>query len=413
MKLKVIAAASIAALAVSGSAFAAQAKAPAGATANGKEMSVAAMNQNTNRAGQASANWFRNVKVNGGVNVDSRTGDTSTPFTGQNNKHFGVNDAYLNVYANVNSFTNAFIQASYGQFSTETANAQTEGSLYSAAYGSANNFDIEQAYLTFSKKQSPYFLQVGKQYQNFGRYTTHPITRTMTQVLTESLQTSAELGFVSGGYTGSVSVFKNPSYQLGADNSQGHTPVNWIASLGMSGNYQGVSYNAGVGYINNMTGVNDIASRVGTVNGTANSFKDRVAGYDVYAGVKSGPFGLKAQAAAALQRFNKADLNTGTSTDADGARLAAYNVMASYDFTGFGKHQTMSLGYGVSHEAVDMLLPKNRVTVGYNVDLSKNTYLGVEVAHNTDYSTSDVGKARTGTGKTSNAVGVRLGTVFN
>src|SRR3990167_5503512 len=132
---------------------------------------------------------------------------------GENYRLISLNDAYLNVGAMVNDWTKAFASIS---FSNPTTNANPSvfnsfGSAeYSAAYanninGNANNvLQLEQAFASFANFDvSPVFLQVGKQFQDFGRYEIHPITASMTQVMSEVLATSVKLGFLYSGFHGS------------------------------------------------------------------------------------------------------------------------------------------------------------------------------------------------------------------
>jgi len=183
------------------------------------------MNQNTGRAMPNPCNpgWFNRVQLSGGVNVDiGKWGNRNSNLMGVNYQRLSINDAYLNIAATVNDWTKVFASVSYN---TATINDPLGSSLnglsnaeYSSAYsnnvisGSSNTLQLEQAYTTLGNFDvSPIFVQIGKQFQDFGRYEIHPITRSLTQVMSETLAASAKVGFiVPAGVHGALYIFDDP-----------------------------------------------------------------------------------------------------------------------------------------------------------------------------------------------------------
>lgn len=357
------------------------------------------MSQNASRA-KPMPDWFNRVGVSGGMNFDAHWGNRSLNYVGENTKRLSLNDAYINASATVNDWTKAFLGLSYSDSSA----------FYSSVYTSSTNgnrrsgLNLEQGYLTIANYDvSPVFFQVGKQFADFGRYTIHPITRTMTQVLSESLETSAKLGFITRmGLHGDISAFDNQITQTGFN----HTKPVYGASLGFDQTNDQLGFDVGVGYLSNMTGVNDVANAVSNFNG--GTFQHTVGAVAVYGDVNSGPFNLGVRYTTAIQHFSPNDLSTvaGT-TNASGARPWAADITAGYGYNAMGKNQNVYLGYQTSNNAVNIALPKSRWLAGLSVDMWKNTNLGVEVAHDTAYSSGNGG-----TGNSNNTIGARASVKF-
>lgn len=386
--------------------------------------------------------WFNRIQLSGGLNVDmGKWGSRNTGYMGENFQRVALNDAYINLAANVNDWTKAFASVSFMNATTlpdgfgiiaSNNNLRSLGE-YSAAYanniqGNGNNvIQLEQAYATLGNlDQIPVFLQVGKSFQDFGRYEIHPITASMTQVMSETLATSAKLGFiVPMGFNGSIYAFDDPVKKFG----HGATTTNYGASLGYDLVNDQLGFDLGIGYLYNMIGVNDVAYAV--QNFTFNSgYFNRVGAIAAYGDVNSGPFTLSARYTTALQRFNVLDLpknsfadDTVTTVfiggtpvlttitpglDRVGAKPWAAGAQAGYGFEAFGcKSNNVYIGYQTSREAAGLALPKNRWLAGYGIEWWKNTNFGVEWDHDVGYSFS-----QGGTGRNSNLVSLRAGVLF-
>jgi len=358
-----------------------------------------AMSQNSGR-GKPMPDWFNRIGVSGGVNFDARWGNRSQGYMGENNQRLSLNDAYVNLAATVNDWAKGFASLSFN--STSPVNGLM-GGQYSSAYTN-NQLNLEQGYLTIANyDQSPLFFQVGKQFTDFGRYTIHPITRSMAQVLTESLVTSAKLGFITKmGLHGDIYAFSNPSTQVGI----AHSKSVYGAAIGYDQINDQLGFDVGVGYMSNMLGVNDVNASLET----AGNYIHTVGAVAVYGDVNSGPFNIGARYVSAIQRFSPNDISTtfeGTANTLSGAKPWAADITAGFGFNNMGKNQNVYLGYQTSNNAVNIALPKNRWLVGYNVDMWRNTNVGLEVAHDTAYSSGNGGS-----GNSSNIVTARAGVKF-
>ncbi len=223
-------------------------------TVSATDKTMIEMNQNIGRAlpNPCKPGWFDRIHVSGGINVDmGKWGNRNANIMGENYQVLSLNDAYVNFEGKVTDWTMVFASLSYN--SATVANNpglynHVGAAEYSAAYANnignnvgtpgtngtpSNTVQIEQAYGRFGNFDvSPIYLQVGKSFQDFSRYEIHPITRSMTQVLSETLATSAKLGFIEQGFNGDIYVFNDPISKIGSS----ATATNYGIALGYDQN---------------------------------------------------------------------------------------------------------------------------------------------------------------------------------
>lgn len=367
--------------------------------------------------------WFDRIRLTGGLNLDfGKFGTRTANYQGENYQRISINDAYINIAADVSDWAKAFASITYSDPTTaDNIGGITAAGLppYNAQYSSpynglsttnagATNFNLEQAYATIGNfNVSPVFVQFGKQFQDFSRYQIHPITRSMTQVLSEALATSIKLGFIANGFHGSIYAFDDPIPQF----LHSSEPTNYGAALGydMPGNY--IGWDVGIAYMYNLMGAQDVADAVNYFE-SSRGYEDRASGVAVYGDINAGPFSLGVRYTTATQRFNALDLpkngiadttNGIVNIDASGAKPWAVGAQAGYAFNNFFyRDQTVYVGYQQSGQAAGISLPKNRWLAGYTIEAVQNTSLGIEWDHDTAYSVSNGG-----TGNTTNLVSLR------
>jgi hypothetical protein len=408
-----------------------------------------AMSQNVRRA-KPTVGCGKPVQFAGGVNFDTQFGNLNQGFMGENNSRITLNDAYLDVTGNINPWVTTFMELSYnniqntalnnvnyGQFRFDNNTVSMPG-LYSEAY-SLNAVNLQQGYITIGNPERfPLFLKLGKQFQDFGRYTIHPITRSMTQVMTETLQTSAELSFISAwhnaSFHGSIFGFQNQIPEADFDGivllpghvASNHGDTNFGAQLGVGQVSTQLGWDIGVGYINDMMGVNDIAyataflknnlyygsTQVGqTINTNHSFYVNQISGLTAYGMVNSGPFSLNAHYVTALQSFSSLDLTSSLNRNdedfLDGAQPWAADLQVAYGFNYWERSQNLYVGYQQSGEAVALFIPERRWVAGYGIEVLKNTNLGLEYSNDQAYSVSNGGN-----NENSNRVAVRVGVIL-
>lgn len=378
------------------------------------------MSQNVGRA-KPTVDCDKPIQLAGGINFDTNWGalGDNDHYMGENNTRFSLNDAYVDFTGNVNDWVHAFIELSYNNVTDEGLNSSEFAPLgesyavYSAAY-SLNELDLQQGVITVGNlDRFPVFLRVGKQFFDYGRYQIHPIMESMTQTMTETLQTGVEVGFIAPwmnfGFHGSAFTFQNPIVRNEghiaavvagtADADLDNTKLNYGAQIGFGQIGDQFGWDVGVGYMYDITGVNDVAYAVTKFNGTydideTGAYDDRVGALNAYGMINSGPFSLTARYATALQHFDEIDLTDpdddgDVDTDIHGAKPWTADVTAGYMFNYYNMNQNIYLGYQVSGEASNLLLPRSRWQFGYGVDLMKNTNLTLEYDHDNAYDNDD------------------------
>jgi hypothetical protein len=360
-------------------------------------------------------------------------GPLNVGYMGENNNRFAVNDAYLNVTGHINSWAHAFLEVSYSNINADPLNGffgaipgpdagdKPKPGIYSEAYD-LDTLTLQQGYIFVGDlERFPLFAKLGKQFVNYGQYVIHPITRSMTQVMTETLQTAAQGSFISSwnGYDfhGSIFAFEDTMGKTDADDgflltSNGHPHTNYGAQLGFGHISDQFGFDAGIGFIYNMMGVNDVAYAVTMFHngeiGDDGTYEKRVNGLTVYALFNTGPFSLSGHYATALQHFDAFDLGAADDDDDDdGARPWAFDITGAFNFNYWNKAQNLYVGYQQSGDAVNLLIPESRWIAGYSIDVWKNTNLALEYSHDSDYDEGDGG-----TGEDSNRIAVRLGVKF-
>ncbi len=368
------------------------------------------LDETTQSIGRAMPNacnpgWYNRIQVSGGANLDLlKFGNRNNYYQGENVNRFSLNDVYLNVAANVSDWTKAFASLSYSSTTSDGGFSNFSGFTFPThTYGYSNVYsdyrlNLEQAYATVGNFDvSPFYLQFGKQFQDFSRYEIHPITRSMTQVLSEALRTSVKVGFILPmGLNGDIYAYDDPIEKVG----QTKTTTNYGASLGYEQPSDQLGWDVGVGWLYNMMGAGDVAHAVN--NFTGGGYNRRADAVAVYGDVNSGPFAFGVRWTGAVSRFNPNDLpdhGTADLIDVDvvnpaarGAEPWAVGADAGYSFEAFGcRNNNVYIGYQHSHESSGIGLPENRWLAGYDIDVFKNTNFGVEWDHDDAYSRSKGG----------------------
>lgn len=396
------------------------------------------MKEMTQNAGRAFANccspgWYHRIGLAGGVNVDlGKFGNRNANFMGENYQRASINDAYLNITTSVNDWVVVFGSLSYNNATINDPRASTITSHvaeFDTAYsnnitnGSSNNFELEQAFITMANfDRSPIFVQLGQQFQDYGRYELHPITEDMTQVMTKILATSAKVGFLFNGFTGSAYAFYDPFAKVN------HKSINTNYGLSLGYSYQGspciAGWDLGIGYIYNLIGVNDIGYNVNQfnlnnpLNLPGGGYNQNTSGIALYADVTPGPFSLSARYTVSTERFNNADLPKNGIADLlptgipkaniQGAKPWAASIRGGYGFGWWGIPQNIYLGYQASRQAAGLLLPKNRWLAGYGIEVWRHSKFDIEWDRDLDYSTGNGG-----TSKNTNLVTLRAAVKFS
>jgi hypothetical protein len=239
--------------------------------------------------------------------------------------------------------------------------------------------ELDTAFIAFANPAAhPLFVTVGQLYLPFGAYDTALVSDPLTLELGQARETALQLGLAGETLLGSLYLFRGDGSGDGLDT--------WGAVLDYAAEGAGASWSLGLGYhadLGESDGVQDwLAANLGD---TAND--RQVPAWTVHGTAQFGPFRLIGEYLTASRRFDPAALPWGT----DGARPAAWNLEAGWNFDWFGRDATLALAWQGSEEALGLELPRERWLLGLSVGLLERTQLSLEWAHDRDYGARDGG----------------------
>jgi hypothetical protein len=381
-------------------------------------------------------NWYDSISVSGLINVDgilsSRRAEFIQGNEGGPNHFFGdrsgsdlaLDNADLFVDAQVNSWTKAHIGLNYqnnnnNNFLDNTKSFFDDDRVIDNDQGTNNSLIIkpwmgsliDEAYVTFGDFcRSPFYFRVGKQYVNFGNYDRFATVPTFTQLLSQTNETAATLGFRG-----------LPSRTDNSTSAYGKTVNvnNWGANFGWSMQNQDSSLNLQAGYLNNMADVDYVSASTDFWNGggllSSTGYVTPVGAVSLDATGSLGMFDADVHYVTATDRFDRTEINIyggpfGTPSTTRGAEPSAL-VVGVGATTMISNHKSrFGLDYQYSWEALDVGMygiPQARLEGTFDVNVSKNVNVGLYVYHDQDYST---GKGGTGRGATTGVL--HLGVMF-
>ncbi len=389
----------------------------AGTTGNGfYQSTIKELNQVTDESDKADSNvdWTKYLNISGVLYADAKAGDQTYETQGENTSRLSVTNAHLTVQATPNTWSKLTMVTNYSNASNTYA-ANPDNAVTSV--GTDNNTDtsddsvyVDQAYVTLGdESRYPIFAQFGRQYLPFGQYDVNPVVKSLCQILTEVNATDAQVGFVTPeGLYGSTYIFQNAVSSNGDVNET--KPYNGGAVLGFKQTNEEMVFNAGIGYMNNMSGVDAIANYI-EQNLQSVGYGSNVAALAPYASFQTGPFGVNVDYVTALSYFDQNVLPY-QATSENGAKPSAVDSQVSYAFNVNNVDHVLFLGYQATNQASALNLPKKRYNVGYNFYPFKNVLIGLEVTRDTNYSANDESVGGTVDGEDYYTYNARVGIQF-
>lgn len=338
--------------------------------------------------------WFNRISVSGQFDLDAY-------MSAKNNYRFQNNGGNTNAIelANANLFVDAqindWVKAHVGLHFDSNVERDGLENVQEAVYGNLNASWLDEAYVTIANfAQSPAYLRAGREYVPFGSYDAHALTPSLTQMLTQTHATALQAGVVmANGFNASAYTFNGTD--LDKNQAKNRRINNFGLNVGYANSYNDVSYKASLGYIYNMADVSYIAA-----GRQYNSVDHIVGGISVDGSVKSGPFDANVHYVTALKSFALTDVNYLTNDGIAGAKPSAWGVDAGYSFAVAGHDSRLGLGYQRSSQTnnlgpesgevtfLNYGMPKQRYVAQYDINVWKNTDLGLQVYH--DRSDSNV-----------------------
>jgi hypothetical protein len=247
----------------------------------------------------------------------------------------------------------------------------------------ATPLEIDEAFITWSNPDvSPVYLKAGQLYVPFGHFDTHMISDPLTLEVAETREKAVKLGFNTGRLYGSVYTF-NGSTQDDSEDKIDH----YGASIGFTQETGNLSYDLGVGYINDIGDTGGLTDALGGDNVASLVNYDYVEGLDAYFSLGFGSVKLMGEYVTALDTFHADHLTF----NGKGAEPKAWHTEIAYTFNMVDKEMTLALGYQGSDEATALGLPEKRYLGVLSAGVYQNTKLSLEYAFDEDYAESDGG----------------------
>lgn len=318
--------------------------------------------------------WFKRIELSGAVELEASHSD---PFAGQSTSDFVVATAELGLFVQVHDWV-----------ATEIALLHEEDDT---------NLEVDVATVTIAQPDGPWFFKGGQYYLPFGVYETNMVSDPLTLEVAESRETALEVGFEANGFSASVFGF-NGTNKEGTDNRVD----NFGAAAGFAHEGDAMSFAVTAAYINDIGDSDNLETTIAGALGS-NNVVDHVGGWALGGVAAFGPFSVIAEYIAATDEFAANEVVF----RGVGAQPEAWHIEAAYSFTVLEKETTFALSYQGTDEALAVGQPEERYMVGLSMALSEYVGVGLEWAHDEDYSVADGG-----TGESADTVTAQLAIGF-
>lgn len=362
-------------------------------------------------ASQVDLNWLSNIKLGGYLAIDSFAqtnewyhGPQDKPDNSQSAVTIGA--AALNVAAQVNSWVTADINLfAAGGTQPSGINGAGKSSSYppNTRYypGDVNAFSsndtspkvgaisIDEAFVDIANfNERSFALRGGQFYLPFGQYDRYAIMPTLVQQFVEIRETALEASYLANdGLHTSIYGFRGLPKQSSEGLARDHLN-NGGASLGYTAALNShLSIDTGLDYL-----YNDLDTAY-FVSSITSSYSHHSSAWDGYLTAISGPFTLGMQYVVSQSLDSTA---VGSSQ-----KPSVGTVIGAYSFNVNNHLSKASLSYGWSDQAIVSsgsgatagfaALPAHRIAAEYNMNVLKNTMVGLEVNYDTAYSVADGG----------------------
>lgn len=277
---------------------------------------------------------------------------------------------------------------------------------------------VDRAFITIGNlSELPLYGTIGQMYVPFGRYFGEMITAPLPRTLFRTKARALLLGYKQPGDMGlfaSIFAFKGETKIGNASNSA----INRFgANAGYAFDVNNVTGEVGASYINSIA-ESDGMQNNGLGGGVFAGFnrpasnqilQHRVGGYSVRGKAEYNNFGAFAEYITADRAFHTMDMQfNGT-----GARPAALDAEAYYNFKILDRRSGVAVGYGKTRQALALNVPEQRYSVSVKHAFNKNVLGVLEYRYEKDYAagTTSSGSSipgRMGTGANNNVITAKV-----
>jgi len=250
----------------------------------------------------------------------------------------------------------------------------------------SENITLDEASATLGNTEKfPLFLQAGKWAMPFGNFDTAMSSDPLTKSLGETKEAAISLGAEQNGLLLQGFIYNGDTQKAG----QGNKIDQFGAALGYGAESNGVSYNAGVGYLNNIADSDGLTSGLGN---NATVISKYVPGIDLHGDVTVSGITLRGGYMKAMKSFQAGEL----AFNGKGAQPVAWDLEASYTMPIMGKDTTFAATLQGTDEALALSLPEKRYGAAVTVAVVEHFSITGEYLHDEDYSVSKGGTGNSG-----------------
>lgn len=296
--------------------------------------------------------------------------------------------ADLEVILEVNSWVSGLVLVSYNNLTIDYIVGQISNLLY-----------LNRGYIVFGNMNKfPAYFTIGQFYVPFGDYANYMITTPLTQALGRIKARAISAGFKFGYFYGAVFGFNGASFV-----SNSSTLNNGGADLGFKYQKDKLTFELGAGYIVNLADSDAMQNTPGVsyssqidqflgfhFNEATEQISNEIPAGDVHVSFTYDPFTILAEYVGSLKAFDVAD--NSLLFNGSGAKMAAFDAEAVYNFNFYTKPSFISAGYGRTWEALILNLPEQSIFVSLSSSLLKSTREAIEYRHDINYSSSDTAR---------------------
>ncbi len=245
---------------------------------------------------------------------------------------------------------------------------------------------LDEAFATLGNTEKfPLYLQAGKWAGPFGGFDTDMSSDPLTKNMGETKEAAVLVGAVHDGLVLEGYLYNGDTQKAGQSNKIDQ----FGASLGYGGEQNGVSYNGGIGYINNIADSDGLTDALG---GNSTALSKYVPGAEIHADVSFSNLTLRAGYMTALNAFQAGEV----AFNGQGAKPVAWNLEAAYTLPVMGKDTTFAATVQGTREARALSLPETRYGAAVTVAIVDHFSITGEYLHDEDYSVSEGGTGNSG-----------------
>ena len=337
------------------------------------------------------------------------------PYVGNKTSDIDLTRGEFDVAANINTWTTGFLAFSYDNAPPAVGPRATNSHVY-----------IYKGFINIGNlSKTPFYGTVGQYYVPFGNYMSYMISDSLPKMLARTKARALQLGFDQAWGVNELNVsaftFKGDSKtnlnesklnQLGMNINYGISEAKWNATLGGS-LISNIADSVGMQGNGAGSGFGGFSHTSGSVQ-PENVLVRRVPAYDLYGVLGVGPYSLMAEYVQAFHDFSSENMTyNGRAADP-----AALNIEAVYSFPAFDLPSSFAVGYGMTKDALALLLPEQRYIAAFNTTIWKNTLESLELRHEINYSSNatatgqGVAVSNNGLGHTSDTLTFQIGVYF-